>query len=253
MMIFDQYNKACKRGEKQFAVLIDPDDAKLDHLEAMLRIANKGCVDMFLVGGSLLLDDKMDLVIKTLRESCDIPVVIFPGNAMQINENADAILLLSLISGRNPDLLIGQHVLSAPRLRKSGLEIISTGYMLIDGGRNNAVRYMSNTTPIPNNKPEIAVSTAMAGEMLGLKQIYMDAGSGADFPISEQIISSVKKAISIPLIVGGGINTAEKAYNAVKAGADIVVVGNAFEKDPNLVEEIYSSVKNASLDYHLNK
>jgi putative glycerol-1-phosphate prenyltransferase len=165
-------------------------------------------------------------------------VVLFPGDNLQINSHADAILFLSLISGRNPDLLIGKHVISAPILKDSGIEVVSTGYMLIDGGTPTSVSYMSNTTPIPANKRDIAVCTAMAGEMLGLKLIFMDAGSGALNPVGENMISAVKKSIDIPLIVGGGIRSAEKAKAAFEAGADVVVVGNAIESNKDLIREI---------------
>ena len=169
-------------------------------------------------------------------------MVLFPGNSSQLSYKADGILFLSLISGRNPDLLIGRHVISAPFLKMSPLEVISTGYMLVDGGVPTTVLYMSNTQPIPATKDDVAVCTAMAGELLGLKLIYMDAGSGAKNAISESMISAVRGAIAVPLIVGGGISTPEKARLNVLAGADVVVVGNAIEKDPQLVLSIADAV-----------
>src|SRR5205814_1035231 len=173
---------------------------------------------------------------------CSIPVILFPGTPSQVSRHADGLLYLSLISGRNPELLIGQHVISAPAVRKSGLEIISTGYMVIDGGAPTTVSYISNATPIPADKDDIAVCTAMAGEMLGMKLIYMDAGSGAKRAISEEMISRVAKVISVPLIIGGGIKEPEKAYLNCKAGADLIVVGNAIEKDPSLIKEMAAAV-----------
>ena len=167
---------------------------------------------------------------------------MFPGSPSQISKHADALLYLSLISGRNADLLIGQHVISAPFVKKSGLEIISTGYMVIDGGAPTTVSYISNATPIPADKADIALCTAMAGEMLGKKIIYMDAGSGAKKAISEEMISSVASNIDVPLIVGGGIRDAEKAYLNCKAGADVIVIGNAIEKDPSLIKEMAAAI-----------
>src|SRR5690606_29950953 len=159
-----------------------------------------------------------------------------------VSRSADALLYLALISGRNPELLIGQHVISAPVVRQSGLEIISTGYMVIDGGAPTTVSYISNATPIPADKNEIAMCTAMAGEMLGMKLIYMDAGSGARRAVSENMIEKVAGIIEIPLVVGGGITDPEKAYRDCKAGADLIVVGNAIEKDPSLIREMSAAV-----------
>jgi putative glycerol-1-phosphate prenyltransferase len=200
-------------------------------------------VDLILVGGSLIANGYFERAITIIKQHTAIPVVLFPGNTMQIDEQADAILLLSLISGRNPEMLIGKHVLAAPTLKKSGLEILPTGYMLIDGGNITSVSYMSNTTPIPSDKSSIAACTAMAGEMLGLKFIYMDAGSGAKNPIPEKLIREVKNNITIPLFVGGGMRTPEAVKAACNAGADIVVVGNAIENDPSLIAVLVEAVK----------
>jgi putative glycerol-1-phosphate prenyltransferase len=161
---------------------------------------------------------------------------------MQLEPSADAILFLSLISGRNPELLIGQHVLAAPIIRNTKLEVVPTGYMLINSGKITSAAYISNTTPLPEDKYSLAACTAMAGEMLGLQTIYMDAGSGAEREISQKMIASVRKAVSVPLIVGGGINTAQKAHNALEAGADMIVIGNALEKNPELLIEISEKV-----------
>jgi putative glycerol-1-phosphate prenyltransferase len=169
-------------------------------------------------------------------------VLLFPGSPAQISRHADALLYLSLISGRNPELLIGQHVISAPFVKKSGLEIIPTGYIVVDGGAPTTVSYISNATPIPADKSDIALCTAMAGEMLGKKLIYMDAGSGAKKPITEEMIAAVAQNIDVPLIVGGGIRDAEKAYLNCKAGADVIVIGNAIEKDASIIEEMAAAV-----------
>ena len=199
-------------------------------------------VDFFFVGGSLVVTDTLDSMVATIKKHCSIPVVLFPGSPDQITPKADALLYLSLISGRNSELLIGQHVISAPFVKQSGLEIIPVGYMLIDGGSPTTVSYISNTNPIPANKNDIAICTAMAGEMLGLKLIYMDAGSGASKAISTTMIKEVAKHIQIPLVVGGGITTPEKAMENCQAGADIIVVGNAAEKDPVLITAIADAI-----------
>jgi len=232
--------KAAQR--KGFAVLIDPDKLEEQALLKTIEIAKNAGVDFFFVGGSLVVTDTLDTVVSTLKKHCDIPVILFPGSPDQITPKADALLYLSLISGRNPELLIGQHVISAPFIRQSGLEVMPVGYMLIDGGTPTTVSYISNTHPIPSNKNDIAACTAMAGEMLGLKLIYMDAGSGAQKSIPTVMISQVAKYIQIPLIVGGGITTAEKAKENCSAGADIIVVGNAVEKDPALINEMAAAI-----------
>lgn len=226
-------------GRKSFAVLIDPD--KIEDEAACMRIVNMSIenqVDYFLVGGSLITGNNFSQVVRLIKEHTSIPVIIFPGNNMHIESVADGIFFLSLISGRNAELLIGQHVVAAPVLKRSNLEIMSTGYMLIDPGKQTTVSYMSNTTPIPEDKPSVAACTAMAGEMLGLSLIYMDAGSGAAYPVSSKMISMVRKSVSVPLIVGGGIDSAHKAARAYEAGADLIVIGNGIEKSPELLIEI---------------
>ncbi|MCP4440320.1 MAG: geranylgeranylglyceryl/heptaprenylglyceryl phosphate synthase [Aureispira sp.] len=223
------------KGQKKFVVLIDPDKLETQNIDQLIELANTAKVDSFFVGGSLMVSDILDHTISTVKEQCNIPVVLFPGSSLQLSYRADALLYLSLISGRNPELLIGKHVETAPFLKISPLEILSTGYMLIDGGVPTSVSYMSNTYPIPATKDDIAVCTAVAGELLGMKLIYMDAGSGAEKPISLSMIERVSQSIDIPLIIGGGIRTAEKVRENVRAGADMIVVGNAVEKDPQLI------------------
>lgn len=233
-----------KKGKrsKKFAVLVDPDQTNQKKLINLVEIASKSAVDFFFVGGSLLTNDTLELTIKIIKNHCAIPVILFPGNTMQINKNADALFLLSLISGRNPEMLIGKHVIAAPYLKASNLEVIPTGYMLIESGKPTAALYISNSIPIPADKNDIAVCTAMAGEMLGLKLIYLDAGSGAIITVSKKMIAKVKENITIPLIVGGGIRTPAKAHDICSAGADIVVVGNAIEENIQLIENIADAV-----------
>jgi len=227
---------------KSFAVLIDPDKYDQKGLNLVISAARESRVDFILVGGSLLTYDHLDETLQCIKDQTDIPVILFPGSIMQINEKADALLLLSLISGRNADLLIGKQVIAAPYLKKSNLEILPTGYMLIESGPLTTAQYISNTLPIPRLKDDIAICTAMAGEMLGLRLIYMDAGSGAELPISPSMIKSVKENISIPLIIGGGIRTPEQALAGCKAGADMIVIGNAIEKDYSCLKEIAHAI-----------
>lgn len=232
----------CSNGKKSFAVLLDPDKLNLTILLEKIDAINSSAVDYIFVGGTIIGTDFMDTLLQELQEKTFVPKVIFPGNGLHINNRADGILYLSLISGRNPEFLIGQHVVSAPILKRSKLEILSTGYILVDGGKPTTASYISNTAPLPNDKPELAVATAVAGEMLGLKLIYLDSGSGAQIPVSESIIQAVKKHTDTPLIVGGGINTLQKASKALAAGADIIVVGNAIEENPNFLFEVASLV-----------
>ncbi|HVZ56892.1 MAG TPA: geranylgeranylglyceryl/heptaprenylglyceryl phosphate synthase [Chitinophagaceae bacterium] len=240
--IYQSLKTRKEEGRKSFAVLIDPDKVNPAILDEMVSLSVPAGVDYFLVGGSLVISNHLDACVQHLKQHSQIPVILFPGSPSQISRYADALLYLSLISGRNPELLIGQHVVSAPFVRQSGLEILSTGYMVIDGGAPTTVSYISNATPIPADKNEIAMCTAMAGEMLGMKLIYMDAGSGAKKPVTESMIRSVADHISVPLIVGGGICDPEKAYRNCKAGADLLIVGNAIEKDPSLIRELSAAV-----------
>ena len=244
--VYENILNVKKSGKKQFAILIDPDKLTIPQAIDLAQQATAFGADMLFVGGSLLTNGNLHLCIEALKKNCKLPVILFPGNTLQIDANADAILFLSLISGRNPDLLIGKHVISAPLIYEKKLEAISTGYMLIESGNTTAVLYMSNTHPIPAEKTDIAVSTALAGEMLGLKMIFMDAGSGAKNPVSEKMIKEVRARIKIPLIIGGGINTPEKAFQNCQAGADIIVVGNAIEKDFSLVKKIADAVHQAN-------
>ena len=231
-----------KKGRKSFAMLIDPDKVHAKKLEELTSLAIDARVDYLLVGGSLVISNHLDEVVLKIKQHCAIPVILFPGTPSQVSKHADGLLYLSLISGRNPELLIGQHVISAPFVKQSGLEIISTGYMVIDGGAPTTVSYISNASPIPRDKHEIAMCTAMAGEMLGMKLIYLDAGSGARQAVQEDMISQVAGCIDVPLVVGGGIRDAEKAYLDCRAGADVIVVGNAIEKDAGLIKEISDAV-----------
>lgn len=225
-------------GLKSFAVLLDPDN--LDErgcLDIVTRCNTHG-VDYILVGGSLVTQNNQDSLIRLIKAHSAIPVILFPSSSLHINSAADGILLLSLISGRNPEFLIGQHVIAAPLLKASGLEILPTGYILVDSGRQTTASYMSGTMPLPHDKPSVAASTALAGALLGLHLIYLDGGSGALHPVTPDMIQAVRKIINIPLLVGGGITSTQKASAALAAGADVLVVGNHIEKNPDFILQV---------------
>jgi len=229
------YNSLFKSKGKKLAVLIDPGKTDNIKLKNTVKTADKSGADFFLVGGSII-SQNIDKTIEIIKDNSDLPVILFPGSIYQLSEKADAVLLLSLISGRNPDFLIGNHVTAAPFLKKSNLEIISTGYILIDGGNKTSVEYMSNTKPIPSDKTDIVTATAVAGEMLGLSAVYLEAGSGALMSVSKELIAAVKENVRIPLIVGGGMRNKQNILDACDAGANIIVIGTAFEKEPELIK-----------------
>ena len=242
-MIYNNILQKKKNKKKQLALLIDPDKQNTQSLIEVVQKANENKVDFILIGGSIISNSIND-VIETVKKNCSIPVVLFPGSLLQVSNKADGILLLSLISGRNPDFLIGNHVVAAPLLKKSKLEILSTGYILINSGVSTSVAYMSNSTPIPYDKTDIAVATAIAGEMLGHKLIYLEAGSGAPKPVDSKMVEQVKQNINVPLIVGGGISTKNDLISICDAGADIIVIGTAFEKNLNLLNEFSEVIQN---------
>jgi phosphoglycerol geranylgeranyltransferase len=238
MKLYDLFTKPGKK----IAVLIDPDKPTDEQIIQIATNSQESGVDFFFVGGSLLTNDNLDSCIKLLKKHAQIPVILFPGNTNQLSNKADGFLFLSLISGRNAEMLIGRHVIAAPYLKLSGLEILPTGYMLIDSGKPTSVSYMSNTVPIPNDKYDIAICTAMAGEMLGMKLIFLEGGSGAERSVSDEMIRMVHGSINIPLIVGGGIRTPERAAQCASAGADVIVIGNALEKEPGLLSKFVDAV-----------
>ena len=220
--------------KKKIGLLLDPDKARGVSLSNILKIAGECNTDFILAGGSLTFNN-IDNLIDAIKEECSIPVILFPGNLLQLTHKADAILLLSLISGRNPELLIGNHVVAAPFLKDVRSKLIPVGYILISCGSKTSVEYISQTEAIPSDKPEIAVATALAGEMLGLGMIYLEAGSGATCPVPLDIISSVRENISVPIAVGGGIKEKKQISEIFKAGADIIILGNGCEKNPELL------------------
>lgn len=244
--IYNTLVKKKENGIKSLAILIDPDKIDTHKCNQLLNRCKENAPDFFMVGGSLITNNQIDTIInciKTHQYTAHIPVLLFPNSHLHLSDKAGGILFLSLISGRNPEYLIGNHVIAAPLLKQSDLEIISTGYMLINCGNQTTVAYMSNTTPIPYEKNDIAVCTALAGEMLGMKMIYMDGGSGAKQAISLDMIRAVKQQIDIPLVIGGGIRTVEAMKDAFESGADLVVVGSAIEQSPELFEAFCEEVK----------
>lgn len=243
-------------GRKGIIVLIDPDSiASTRQLAHLINTCIEVKVDFIFIGGSLITTSNFEEVVTYVKNNTSIPVILFPGNNLQITHQADGLLLLSLISGRNPDFLIGQHVVAAPILRKSNLEIISTGYILVGSGKETSVSYMSNTKSIPSDKVSLVTATAMAGEMLGMKMLYLEAGSGAENSVPESVISKVRKNTSLPIIVGGGIRTPYQASAIYEAGADVIVLGNVLEKNPATLAEIaekkeyYNTIRSGS-DIH---
>ncbi|MBS2097088.1 geranylgeranylglyceryl/heptaprenylglyceryl phosphate synthase [Carboxylicivirga linearis] len=241
-MIYKQISENHKQNIKQLALLIDPDKFSDEQMRSLSEILERVTPDLLLVGGSLVSTDTFTF-IEQLKKHINLPVVLYPGSSTQYASNVDAILFLSLLSGRNSEYLISHHVASAPLIKANNTEVISTGYLLIDGGCTTSVQYISQTQPIPANKNDIAIATALAGQFLGMKLIYMDAGSGAIQPIPANMISAVKHQLDIPLMIGGGLNTAAKVKDACSAGADIIVIGNAFEKDLSLIEEFSDIVR----------
>lgn len=234
--VLQQLHAAKGSGRKLLAVLIDPDFGQDEKaLERTVQYACMAKADLLFVGGSLLTSTAYDRCVELVKQWSDRPVVLFPGSPAQLSAHADALLFLSLISGRNPELLIGHHVTAAPSVMALGLEAIPTGYMLVDGGRTTTAHYVSQSSPIPHDKPGIAAATALAGALLGLRAIYMDTGSGAPRTVSPEMIAAVRATVDLPIIVGGGIRTAEQAKPLVEAGADVLVVGTAFEEDPERI------------------
>lgn len=239
------YKRICedkKRGQKLLTMLIDPDNNDLDRLFKNINVAIDAHIDYFFLGGSLLFNNNINAIINHIKTLCQIPVVLFPGSQVQVNNNADCLLLPSVISGRNADLLIGKHVEAAGLIKASNLETISLGYMLIDSGTTTTVHYMSNTQPIPYSKPDIATATAIAGEMLGLQMLYLEAGSGAQQAVSQKMINAVSQSTNVPLIVGGGIRSPETAQRVLNNGADMIVIGTALENNINLVYDLSAAV-----------
>lgn len=236
--IYQDILTSTSKNKKLLAVLIDPDKMKAEDLSGFMLNVNKSVVTHIFVGGSTVEKNVTEALVTEISSYTDLPIIIFPGDVNQITEKADALLFLSLISGRNPDYLITKHVAAVSKLRQTNLEIIPTGYILVENGKETSVQIVTTTLPMGRNNIQAIVDTAKAGELLGMKLIYLEAGSGALHPINEEIISKVKQDLNIPLIVGGGIKNKEQLDNAYQAGADLVVIGTAFEEDDSFFDNL---------------
>jgi phosphoglycerol geranylgeranyltransferase len=244
--IFEAIRASIVNGKKCYWVLLDPDDFSLDEVAHIARESQACGADALLVGGSLLYSNHFDQFVAVLKKTVSIPVIIFPGDSTQISSHADALLYLSLVSGRNPTNLIGEHVKAAPIIRNCGIEPISTAYMLVESGAVSSVEFMSNTRPLPRNKPQLAAAHALAAQYMGMSLVYLEAGSGAQLSVPEEMIRVVKAYVNIPVIVGGGIRDAQTARKIIEAGADIIVTGNVLKKEDGLqrMREIATAIKN---------
>jgi len=231
-----------------YLVLLDPDKINVDRLPEFVKYCERAGVDGFLIGGSLMLNNNFELFIKKVKQSTKVPAIIFPGSVQQVSGAADAILYLSVVSGRNPENLIGKHVIAAPLIKEVGIEPIATGYILIESGVTTTAQYMSGSLPIPRNKPEIAAATALAAEYLGMKFIYLEAGSGAENTVPDEMVKKVASFCSVPVIVGGGIKTPNAARQKIENGAKIIVTGNFFENENN-----WDMIKDFADAVHINK
>ena len=229
--IYQNILNSIEKKERNLAVLIDPDKMKLEILSSFMVKVNASIATHVFVGGSEVDDTITDVLVSELKTLTNLPIVLFPGDVIQITDKADAILFLSLISGRNPEYLIGKHIEAASILKDIDLEVISTGYILIENGKKTSVEKVTGTNPMPRNNIQSVVDTALAGELLGMKLIYLEAGSGATHPIDLEMISEVKKNVNIPLVVGGGIRSKQQLELAYISGSDLVVIGTAFEED----------------------
>ena len=244
MNIYNHLLKTIEKKGAAYLILLDPDKLNSEKLETFIKKCNDADVDGFLIGGSLMLNGDFDSFIKKVKQFSKLPAIIFPGAVDQISSYADAILYLSVVSGRNPEHLIGKHVLAAPLIRRANLEPISTAYILVESGTATTAQYMSGSSPIPRSKPEIAAATALASEYIGMKLIYLEAGSGAQQTVPNEMIKAVSSVCSVPIIVGGGIKSPNIAREKIDNGAKIIVTGNFFENENNwsLIKEFVDAV-----------
>ena len=244
MTVYRKLNSVISEKGAAYLVLIDPDNISGNKLIEFVRHCEVSGVDGFLVGGSLMMSNILDDVLETISSASTLPTILFPGSVSQVSNKADAILFISLVSGRNAEHLIGTHVIAAPIIKRSKIEPISTGYMLIESGKKTTAEYMSGSSPIPRNKPEIATATALAAEYLGMKFVYLEGGSGAEKSVPNEMVKMVSSSLSIPVIVGGGIRDSKTAREKVENGASIIITGNYFEDETkwHLVKEFASAV-----------
>lgn len=236
--VYSHIKQSIDKGEKLLAVLMDPDKVKLETVPEFLKKVNASVIQYVFVGGSTVEADQTEKLVAQIKKHTNLPIVIFPGDVNQITSEADALLFLSLISGRNPDYLIEKHVQAIPILKETQLEVIPTGYILIENGKETAVERVTGTKPISKTEVELIAHTAKAGELMGKQLIYLEAGSGAQHPVANDVIEAVRMELKIPLIVGGGIKSMQQMELAYVAGADMIVIGTAFEEDESFFEEL---------------
>ena len=242
MSVFDDLITDVSKKGAAYVVLIDPDRNDEDSIQDRVQKANKSGVDALFVGGSLMMDSKCVDRVRLIKSYSNIPVIFFPGGVGQLNPYYDAMLFMSVISGRNPHYLIGEQVISAPLVKDMDIETIPTGYLLIDGGAGSTVEFMSGTRPIPMDRVDVTVAHALAGQYLGMKLIYLEAGSGAKYPVSSSLIGAVNDMIDVPLVVGGGIKTPEVAAELVQSGASIIVTGTVIEDEVSRMKEFSNAI-----------
>ena len=236
--IYKNIQDSISKSEKLLAVLIDPDKFSIESTSSFIKKVNESIATHIFVGGSIVNNDATDSLVSEIKKHTNLPIVLFPGDVSQITDNANALLFLSLLSGRNSEYLIGKHVEAVSRLTKMELEVLSTGYILIESGKETAVEKVTNTKPMPRENIQNIVDTAKAGQLLGMKLIYLEAGSGAKEPLTKTIIRRVKQELDIPLIVGGGIRSKVQLDHAFSAGAELVVIGTAFEEDESFFGDL---------------
>jgi putative glycerol-1-phosphate prenyltransferase len=236
--IYNNIKNSVSKSEKQLAVLIDPDKMVLEDVSIFMLKLNQSIATHVFVGGSTVDDEATETLVIEIKKHTKLPVVLFPGDVSQITNEADALLFLSLISGTNPDYLIGKHITAVSKLRNSALEVIPTGYILIENGKQTSVEKVTKTKPLPRQNRQQIIDTAKAGELLGMQLIYLEAGSGALHPVPLELIQSIKQELSVPLIVGGGIRSKKQLEEAYNSGADLVVIGTAFEENESFFEDL---------------
>lgn len=248
MKIYNHIKSVIDEKGAAFFILLDPDKVNLNRLEDFIKIAEESGVDGFLIGGSLMMLGDFEELVQKVKSFSRLPVIIFPGSITQVSSNADAILFISVISGRNPEHLIGKQVLAAPLIKKANIEALGTGYILVESGSTTTAVYISGSLPVPRNKPDIAAATALAAEYLGMKFVYLEAGSGASLPVPNEMVKAVSKVCTIPIIVGGGLRDPKNVAEKVNSGASVIIAGNFFEDEKN-----WSSIKDFASATHFKK
>lgn len=244
MKVYNYIKSIIQEKGSSFFILLDPDKLEINRIKDFVTYAESSGVDGFLIGGSLIMNGDFELFIKEVKIHSTKPIIIFPGSITQVSSFADAILFISVVSGRNPEHLIGKQILAAPLIKKANIEPLATGYIIVESGTITTATYISGSLPIPRNKPEIAVATALAAEYLGMKLIYLEAGSGAQYSVPSEMVKLVSKTCTIPIIVGGGLRTIDDVSEKVSNGASVIIMGNFFENENNwnLIKDFSSAI-----------